>query len=725
MKNLLLKRIWKASVFVILTAPMFQIQAAKRQMEYLDRGLTAVKVSNGVFVNWRYLGTDSSDIAFNLYRDGVKVNTSPISTATNIVDPQGTLLSTYAVHPIWNGQEQEPCKIASVWTNQYMTLQMNKPDDAVDVDGVSYTYTPNDCSVADLDGDGQYEVIVKWDPSNSQDNSLAGYTGHVYLDAYKLDGTMLWRIDLGKNIRAGAHYTQFMVYDLDGDGKAEIACKTAPGTIDGVGNFVLMGSDNPNVDYRNISTATTGSNRKGFVLKGPEYLTVFNGETGAERHTIAYKPARGTVESWGDNYGNRVDRFLAAIAYLDGVHPSLVMCRGYYTRSTLAAYDFKEGKLVERWFHDSPAAGQGAYGEGNHSLAVGDVDGDGFDEIIYGACVINHDGKLLYRTGFGHGDALHLSDMNPDIPGLEIFSPHENKTSLYGFEMHSAHNGKVMMGEFTGTDVGRGLAADICPNNRGFEMWTTASNQVYNCKGDVISTRRPTVNFRVYWDGDLQDEILDGTKIDKWSSTAITRLITFSNFSNAKEINSTKANPCLSADIFGDWREEVIYFNQSDPSQLLIFTTTIPTQYRMFTLMHDPIYRLSVAWQNVAYNQPPHLGIYIGDGLENISQPDIYTVKYGDISSDIEFTTASKEAKMEVYPNIVRDNAYIYLRASESDQGIVTITNILGKQQKSLPILIEEGSNKIDIPMNDISSGIYLLNLTYKGGSSTIRIIKK
>ncbi len=630
--------------FILLIAFMgclFQANAAKRQMEYLERGLVAVKSSTGVFLSWRLLGNDDPKIQFNVYRGSVKLNTTPLTGATNYTDAAGTTASTYRIGIVdpETGEETSRTSLVSTWTNFYKRIQLKRPADVVYGPTSTYkkdtvfTYTPNDCSVGDLDGDGEYEIIVKWDPSNSKDNANSNYSEKVYIDAYKLNGTFLWRIDLGKNIRAGAHYTQFMVYDFDGDGIAEVACKTAPGTIDGLGNNVIMGSDNPNADYRNAN---------GYIITGPEYLTVFDGKTGAERHTVAYKPLRGTVSAWGDSNGNRVDRFLACVAYLDGVHPSLVMCRGYYTRTTLAAYDFKDGKLVERWFHDSPTSGQGAYGQGNHNLSVADVDGDGFDEIIYGSCAIDHDGKLLYRTGLGHGDAMHVSKLDPDRPGLQVFSVHESTSAAYGYEMHDAATGQILWGAKTGSDNGRGIAADIDPNHRGFEMWSASGAGVYNCKGEKIADNKPqstsgsdTYNFRIYWDGDLQDELLDRQVISKWNPVTKTtgRVETLYNYDNATFINGSKSNPCLVADILGDWREEIICYRSADPSQLLIFTTNRPTEHRLYTLMHDPTYRLAIAWQNVAYNQPPHLGFYIGDGVDDIPWPDMYT--YKDVASGL------------------------------------------------------------------------------------------
>lgn len=616
-KQILFRNISLVCFLLLIFTTSLYAQVA--QQEKLDRGVVAVKTTGGVFVSWRYLGTDVRKTAFDLYRDGVKVNTDLITTVTNYLDEAGTASSKYVLKTILDEQVTETSKETAVWENQYLRIPLQCPDGGITPpytvtndkvvesypDGQSYTYSPNDCSVGDVDGDGEYEIIVKWDPSNSRDNSHGGYTGNVYLDCYKLDGTFKWRIDLGKNIRAGAHYTQFMVYDLDGDGKAEIVCKTAPGTIDGQGKNVLMGTDVATADYRSS---------KGYILTGPEYLTVFKGETGAELTTVAYNPPRGSVDGWGDSYGNRVDRFLACIAYLDGVHPSVVMCRGYYTRACLVAYDFDGTELKQRWIHDSASSGKGAYGEGNHNLSVGDVDGDGYDEIVYGSCVIDHDGKLLYRTGFGHGDAIHFSDLDPDIEGYEVFMPHEEKTSAYGFEMHIAATGEVLWGEKTGTDVGRGISADIDASHRGSESWSTANGNVYNCKGQVItSSGRPSVNFRIYWDGDLQDELLDGAVISKWNGQKANTVVNLGNYHKASSCNSTKKTPNLSADILGDWREEVLLWDGNTSSHLLIFTTVIPTEYRIPTLMHDHVYRMGVAWQNVAYNQPPHLGYYLAD----------------------------------------------------------------------------------------------------------------
>ena len=610
-------------------------------MEKLDRGLVAINQGSGtVYVGWRMLGTDPDDIAFNLYRssDGriaVKLNSQPITESTNWLD-NGVNLSqsnSYFVRPVSDGQEQAASASFIVTANapvrQYIAIPLQLPSGGTTPDGSSYSYNANDCSVGDLDGDGEYEIVLKWDPSNSKDNAHDGYTGNVFLDAYKQNGSFMWRIDLGINIRAGAHYTQFMVYDLDSDGKAELACKTADGTVDGLGNVI----GDADADYRNAA---------GRILSGPEFLTIFDGQTGEALVTANYVPPRGNVCDWGDPgcYGNRVDRFLACIAYLDGVKPSLVMCRGYYTWTWLVAWDWREGELTHRWTFDSRdgTASNLAYeSQGNHNLSVGDVDGDGRDEIIYGASAIDDDGTGLYTTGLGHGDAMHLSDMDPDRPGLEVFDIHENPDHEYGVEFRDAATGVAIWGAAPFTDVGRGVAMDIDPRHRGYECWASGSglSRLWNCKGEVVSYSKPrSTNFGVWWDGDLLREILDSNRISKWAwtSSSDSTILTAVNCSSN---NGTKSTPALCADIVGDWREEVIW-RTSNNTELRIFTTTIPTDHRFYTFMHDPIYRLSVAWQNVAYNQPTQPGFYMGDGMAGPPRPKIRVVPwiYGDFTGD-------------------------------------------------------------------------------------------
>lgn len=580
-----------------------------RQAEYLDRGLVAVKTEEGVFLSWRFLGNDDSSASFKVYRDNQCIAELGADKATNYLDKDGDDTSSYYVEALAEGAVTDKTEAVSPLSDNYFDIPLSVPESLTMPDGSVCMYSANDASVGDVDGDGQYEIILKWDPSNAQDNSKDGYTGNVYIDAYEMDGTRLWRIDLGVNIRAGAHYTQFMVYDYDGDGKAEMVCKTADGTVDGKGTVIGDGS----ADYRTD---------KGRILSGPEYLTLFDGQTGAALDTVDYEPARGSVSSWGDNYGNRVDRFLGAVAYLDGEKPSVVMCRGYYTRSVLVAYDVKDKKLVKRWTFDSDTAGNKGYaGQGNHNLAVADVDWDGKDEIVYGQCVIDDNGTGLFTTALGHGDAIHVSDYLPERDGLEVWGCLEGSKGAVLFD--GATGEKLLRIPHT-KDTGRAIAGNFIPGNNGGEFVSSANDNVYDANGKVMaawsSITKWSPNYAIYWDGDLEQEVMDRNMIDKYKTGRIF------NAPGVKYINGTKANASLCADILGDWREEIIW-PTTDGASLRVFTTTDVTENRVFTLMHDIQYRCQVASQNVAYNQGAALSFFLGTGYDLPKQPDIATAK--------------------------------------------------------------------------------------------------
>ncbi|MFF2631731.1 fibronectin type III domain-containing protein [Microbacterium sp. NPDC058021] len=725
--------------------------AAGPRLEALDRGVVAVQTGSGVFLSWRLLqgeafGTGETGLVgtdFVVTRDGEAIAT--VTDSTNFLDPDGTAASRYRVTPVLAGREGEPSAETSPLADSHLDIPLTRPADGVTPAGEAYTYSANDVSVGDVDGDGAYEYVVKWDPSNSKDVSQVGYTGPVFLDTYELDGTLLNRIELGDNIRAGAHYTQFLVYDFDGDGRAETMLKTAPGTksvtyaADGsvTGEaFVTMPADDivagysHDDDYRMsaadyeehlvqmflgwaereevvsgqwpatleeafgtdvtheyplsresaeelvdyfIDVYAPGRSARnvlrafeGFIVDGPEYLTVFDGATGAELQTVRYEPGRGDDGLlWGDyamsriEPGNRVDRFLSGVAYLDGERPSAVFARGYYTRSTVATYDWDGENLSQRWFVDSghvpltnpfndgPHGRDGTdpvYGtittQGFHSLSAADVDGDGRQEIVYGSATLDDDGGLLYssfdvmpegsgapgeNTRLGHGDAMHVADIDPARPGLEIFTVHEGGAwAPYGTALRDAATGEVLFGAYSGRDTGRGMIGDVRADVPGMEVWSsmpagTDASGLLSATGDVLAPTNPGTNMSIRWAGDLTTQIVNGAgevtpTIDDWTrGTQLTASGTLTN-------NGTKGNPSLVADVFGDWREELVV-RTTDSSALRVYTSTEVTAHKLYTLMHDPQYRAEIARQQTTYNQPAYTSFHLASGMDFAAVP--------------------------------------------------------------------------------------------------------
>lgn len=689
--------------FLALIALCSQAQVTPTsQMEKLDRGLVAVPTSTTAnFISWRLLGTDDkASTTFDLLRDGTVIASN--LKVSNYQDTQGSATARYQVVTKVNGTETEQSAEVMPWGKKFLTLTLNRP--ATGSGGGSYT--PNDMSVGDVDGDGQYELFVKWDPSNSHDNSQSGKTDNVYIDCYKIANgevsddrltncQLLWRIDLGKNIRAGAHYTQFMVYDFDNDGKAEMMCKTATGSKDGQGNYVNQAATDATV--KGHDNTTDYRNSDGHVLSGPEYLTVFDGLTGKALHTTWYLPGRAGTGSktstergdelgkvstfpnsfWGDNYGNRSERYLAAVAYINGADKPAcgIFCRGYYTQAYVWAVSFDGTRLHTEWLHCSPsntqwlvfaskwADGQAGltytidgdqikripiktastntsgrsggsntlYGNGNHNMSIADVDGDGCDEILWGSAALNNDGTLLYATGFGHGDAIHVGKMIPEKDGYQVFQVHEENP--YGWDLHDAKSGEILFSSTGSDDNGRGLAADLTGKD-GWEFWSSNNRNPRSATtGKEVISKSCSVNFRIYWDGSIQDQLLDGgygnetVKITKYQGGNFATVIEMGNsYNNPQTCNTTKRTPCLQADIFGDWREELILWNLNNPAEVNIYTTWTPTNYAVPTLMHDHTYRMGIAWQNTAYNQPPHLGYYLPDYINGKIDTGIHEV---------------------------------------------------------------------------------------------------
>ena len=612
-------------------------------LEHLNRGVVAFRDGAQVIVSWRTLSSDAIGQPFDVFRNGQKLNTAPLTKGGSFfIDSQP--LTVDATYEVRGGSCDGSFTLKADTPNGYLPLKLQKPAAGTTPDGETFTYSANDASVADVDGDGQYEIILKWDPSNAHDNAHDGYTGPTLFDCYRLDGTLLWRIDMGINIRSGAHYVPFIAYDLDGDGKAEFIVKTSDGTRDGLGQIIgdsladyrhraPENAQNPTPEREWSKYNKQGRPKTGRILTGTEYITVFNGLTGEAMDTKPYIPERGNLKDWGDDYANRSDRMLAAVGYLDGQHASAIFCRGYYTRTVLAAWDWDGRELKQHWVFDTDASGTGKdgkplstyAGQGNHNLRVADVDGDGCDEITYGSMAVDHDGIGLYNTGMGHGDAIHLMAFDPTTDELQVWDCHENRRD--GSDFRKAKTGEIIFQLPSKSDVGRAMAADIDPENPGVEMWSTDSHGIRNIKGDVLYTamdpddpqhqqhlklgdRYLSVNFGIWWDGDLLRELLDHETVSKYDWQQKT-IIDVKHFDGVVFNNGTKSNPCLAADILGDWREEVIA-RTPDSDELRIFITPIPTDHRINCLMEDIPYRLSTAAQNVGYNQPSEPGFYLG-----------------------------------------------------------------------------------------------------------------
>ena len=636
--------------FMIAMALLAAVSASgQRVMERLDRGLVGQSTADGAYLSWRWLSSDPDDVTFDIYRvpqgevtkpskftkKKYRLNPSPISLTTDFVDSavdKGTA-NTWIVKSS-AGDVATFSLEAGASVKNYFSVPLQVPAPRK-IDGLyelddrpqrEYTFSANDCSVGDLDGDGEYEIVVKWWPSANTLPPRTGMTGVTIYDAYKLDGTLMWRIDCGVNIRSGAAYNQFLVYDFDGDGRSEIAFKTADGTIDGLGHPI----GDPDKDWR---THDLNSGTYGKIVEGPEYLTVFDGTTGEALATTEYIPSRFPLDGWGgiggnggnDTTGGRADRMTACVAYLDGHLPSIVMIRGWYGRTAVTAYDWRDGQLTCRWAFDSEGPDNPYSGMGNHSATVADFDGDGFDEVCVGAMTVDHDGKGLYTTGLRHGDALHAGDLIPSRPGLEVFGVHENEESTVRFQtpgsaLYDGATGEIVWSNNPAVDVGRGMAADIDPDYPGVECWGAPGGTRRSDTGEPIYSQTPSsVNFGIWWDADPLRELLDRTEVSKWDwKNRKTDVIMRAE--GVVSNNGSKSNPCLSGDLFGDWREEVI-FATPDSRELRIFMTDIPAQNRMTTLMHDAQYRLAICWQNVAYNQPPHPSFFIGADMEPAPRP--------------------------------------------------------------------------------------------------------
>ncbi len=702
-----------------------------RNMENLDRGVVAVKTDDGVFVSWRRLATEPADTQFTLYRNQTVVAEGAI---TNFVDASGTINDQYTV--VTNGETMSDS--VSVLADQYIEIPLAETPPyegsvAADRNGVYLPeYAPGDSTYADLDGDGQYEIIMMWNPADAKDAATTGSTGKVYVDAYKLDGTFMWRIDMGYNIRAGQHDTMLCAADFDADGKAELILRTADGTTDAAGNVV--GDAERGATYE----ASWAALNAGKNLQGPLYVTAFDGTTGTIIDTTDYflnneTGSQAVSLTFGDDFGNRSERYNGTIAYLDGVNPSVVFARGYYYgknisnpngRSAAAAYSLKNNKLTQVWTFDTSSGNNAKYiGQGNHQIEAADVDGDGMDEIFYGALTWDQDGSILWCTFQEHGDAMHVGDFDPTKEGLEFMKVYEDYSAestnfdltgeelspfitdntifqnsaaaaaggasttqhMWGGTLQNAATGEFYQIHNGVKDTGRGMIANIGYGDSYYIMWGAGSMGYWDNEGNEVGDLGLSMNSRIYWDGDLQEELQDhrgaGEEIviQKWNDTTKQSEEIFVP-ENSHSINSTKGNVCAQGDLIGDWREEFVsyaiigeetvetpYTYAGDPEDplvddvtpssltttitqtiksyaLRVYTTTIPTDYNFYTLAHDDVYRNSSAVYSNCYNQPPHISWYMNDAISGstyTTQPETninlvknsYTAKAFDASA--------------------------------------------------------------------------------------------
>lgn len=660
--------------------------AVLKQAEDLNRGVVAVPSDNGILVSWRYLGTDSASLTFEVYRNNEKI--ADVSATTNYLDKNGKAGDTYTVKGS-DGSEES----AAAWDKGYISIPVKKYEDG--------KYIIDDASVGDLDGDGEYEIIVRRTPYDyfnqlqvdtvNNNRIIDNRVAYPLIEAYKMDGTHMWTLDIGKN-EANEIDVNFLVYDFDGDGKSEVVMRSYDGMTDGTGKKIGI------VDANYVQSLQKQKDRQ-YLSEGNEYLSVFNGETGAEIARTELLPKRDPLGSWASRYTDvprltkRASHFLLSTAYLNGETPSIVMLRGAWDGVKLAAWDYKDGKFTSLWQYDSGASSRqdNMYGAGYHSMAVADVDFDGKDEILSGAAAIDDDGKFMYATHaeqngavkLGHGDAFDVAKMDPDYDGYYIWACHETKELPANIDLHDARTGQVIYGFNKPKDTGRSRAADIDPTSKGWEVWgstgtplmsfdgkqivtgvaealqpalddgtlTLANGTVlgngwntfkYRRKngtfikddetGQEIATTLP-MNFKVFWDGDLLSELVDGITVSKynWEEKLVDILF---EATGCGSNGGTKAVPCLAADILGDWREEIIWRNDAN-TEIRIYATPYETDYKIPTLMHDITYREAVAWQNNHYNQPTNVSFYMGAETTAVPAPEIKTVS-GKVNPDLQ-----------------------------------------------------------------------------------------
>lgn len=692
---------------------------AQRQTDVLDRGLVAVKTTGGVYCSWRILGEEYYDVQYNIYRDDTKINSEPLSVS-NFTDKSGTTSSKYTVEAVVRGVAQAKSAAVTPWAAGYKEI-------AMDHGSLTSTFIPNDACVADVDGDGELEILLKFD--NSSDASAGympgGYNGeYAIVEVYKLDGTKLWWLDFGPNMADFQNNENNIVaYDWDGDGKAEAVMRAADGTTIHMadGTTYVVGDKTKN--YRN----TSGSSGQWFIYRGDEFLLYLNGETGKPYQCMEYPLKR--LESgetnleavWGDGYGHRSSKHFFGAPFLDGRKPSIFLARGIYTQHKMIALDVNPTthELTERWRWNCKTSGSSWYGQGFHNYGIADVDWDGRDEIVFGSMVIDDNGKGLSTTGLGHGDAQHCGDLDPFSHGQEIFTCQEEQPNNC---FRDATTAKIYYRSIgTSGDDGRSVMdnfIDDIPGSQGVSA--KDGNLISSVTHDaVVGTSKSDVsiaqNFRIYWDGDLCSEsfnYINGKNTAGGIYKGRGGLI--ATLEGSMTNNDTKGTPCYQGDILGDWREEVIM--RTADNNIRIYTTAIETPWRNYTLWHDHQYRQAMVWQMCGYNQPPHASYFLG-ALEGITKAPAPLTMTGrtEISNGSTIGTSSNDKHIIMCetgdmtvsvadgaaPYILTVNAPTWVQGNDDNDNITTTTyahTLTGGAFTGSMRLVKQGDGVLNLP---------------------------
>lgn len=623
---------------------------AQRFTDKLDRGLVAVKTTKGVYCSWRIQADEYYDVKYNLYRDGTKVNAEPLDVS-NFTDTSGSESSQYTVKAVLNGVEQQASKAATVFKSNYKEIKIKH--DA----SLKATYEPNDACCADVDGDGEVEILMKFNnkeeaeqlyPKNGPTINGVATKEYSMLACLKQDGTVLWWVNCGPNMGDFQNNEQNIVgYDWDMDGKAEVVMRLEEGSTVHMadGTTYTIGANGKNgSSWTNYREPKASGSVEWFTHYGKEFLWYCEGATGKPYQCIEFPLKRledGETDlkaAWGDGYGHRSSKYFFGAPYLDGKHPSIFLGRGIYTRHKFIAYDVdpKTHDLKVRWKWTNNQPGSPWYGQGYHNYIIADVDWDGRDEIVWGSMVIDDNGMGLSTTGLGHGDAQHIGDFNPYIHGQEMFACNEDAPSN---NYRDATTSKIYYRKTDTNDDGRCLAGNFYNDFPGAMGHSAHDTPISTVTNDHVSlnTNGLSMNFRIYWDGDLLEECFNNTEVTKpGEGTIATFLGAYSN-------NSTKATPCYQGDIFGDWREEVI--ERTADNNIRIYTTNEPTKWRNYSLWYDHQYRNGMVWQPCGYNQPPHVSYFLGE-LEGITiaPPPLTTTGREEVGSSISKALDGKHA---------------------------------------------------------------------------------